>query len=269
MKKIAKVFVFLICTLATLVAFAEQNQTQAKKFQTKKKIGIIGGAGPMASCQLYKEIITICQEKYGCRDDADFPEIILISYPFSDMITPEDRRKNESNLENELNYCFNHFKAVHVPIVGIACNTLHTIVKNMQVDIPQFIPIMDATLKFAEKQGCKRLLILGSRTTLSLNLYSSQTIECLKPSLEDQEIINKVIDTILAGKILKEDSEALSKIASAMYEKEPFDGIVLGCTELPLLHEQYPLCVKKAAKPPLVLDTIKILAQEMVKRSVE
>jgi aspartate/glutamate racemase len=48
----------------------------------KKKIGIIGGAGPMASRLLYKKIIQECQQNYGCKDDADFSRNYSYQFPF-------------------------------------------------------------------------------------------------------------------------------------------------------------------------------------------
>jgi aspartate racemase len=236
---------------------------------SKKKIGIIGGAGPAASCQLYKEMIAICQSKYGCVYNKDFPEIILISCPFDDMCTLEDRQKNQKNLEAKLKYCFEQFKRINVPVVGIACNTLHTIVRDMPIDVPQFVPIMDATLNYAEQAGMKRLLILGSKTTLTLNLYNSDKIQCIVPAMEDRTTINNVIDNIFAAKILEEDSATLNAIIRKIYQKQPFDGVVLGCTELPLLHQQHPLSIKDAEKPIVVLDTLKILAQELCRQAME
>lgn len=48
----------------------------------KSRAGIIGGAAPMAGLLLYKKIIEICQKEYGCKDDSDFPYIMLLIYPF-------------------------------------------------------------------------------------------------------------------------------------------------------------------------------------------
>ena len=47
-----------------------------------KTIGIVGGAGPIASSFLYSTILEICQKQYKANDYSDFPEIILVSYPF-------------------------------------------------------------------------------------------------------------------------------------------------------------------------------------------
>jgi aspartate/glutamate racemase len=46
------------------------------------KIGVIGGAGPMASVFLCQKIFSLCQKNYNSCDYSDFPEVVLISYPF-------------------------------------------------------------------------------------------------------------------------------------------------------------------------------------------
>ncbi len=54
-----------------------------------KSIGIIGGAGPLAGALLLERILILSGSEYGCYKDADFPEVILLSFPFSEMLTPE------------------------------------------------------------------------------------------------------------------------------------------------------------------------------------
>ena len=47
----------------------------------KKTIGILGGMGPEASLNMYKTIINLCQDKYNCQQDFDFPKIIIYNLP--------------------------------------------------------------------------------------------------------------------------------------------------------------------------------------------
>lgn len=242
------------------------NAEQIKKI--KNKIGIIGGAGPMASCKLYEKIIKICQKNYNCKDDKDFPEIHIISYPFSDMLTVSDCKINQNNLICELQMCFNNFLNNDINITAIACNTLHTLVSKGIKTTSNFIHIADATLAHAQDKGCKKLLILGSQTTLNFKLYVSQSIECITPDLNEQIIINNVIDNILAGNITLSDSELLKNIIRSYALTNDVDGVILGCTELPLLDEEYPLIVYNLEKKVLVFDTIEILAHELIKKSL-
>lgn len=55
-----------------------------------KRVGIIGGAGHKAGLFLVQRIVTLCQEKYGCWQDADFPQMTLLNIPFQDMLGMAD-----------------------------------------------------------------------------------------------------------------------------------------------------------------------------------
>src|SRR5271156_811284 len=82
-----------------------------------KTIGIVGGAGPMASSYLYRTILGICQKEYGSNDYHEFPQIILISYPFT--------RGNPEKIQRDLALCFEKLKNANASIVGLASNSFH------------------------------------------------------------------------------------------------------------------------------------------------
>ncbi len=45
-------------------------------------IGIVGGAGPLAGAALLERIFSLSGSLYGCYKDADFPKVLLLSFPF-------------------------------------------------------------------------------------------------------------------------------------------------------------------------------------------
>jgi aspartate racemase len=225
----------------------------------RKKIGVIGGAGPMASCQLYKMIIEECQEKYGCKEDADFPEMVIVNYPFAKMINVEFINKNKEKLIEQLQKCFDEIFSCGGEIVGIACNTLHTLLEEIEFSREKFVHIVDAVFDRAKQSKVKKNLILATSTTVKSKLYASDGfIECVYPDKQEQKLIDQIISNVLEAKIQLKDSKTLSDIINN-YE---VDGVVLGCTELPVLHEKFPIDFNG-----LVLNTTKILAKSLVKKS--
>src|SRR5690242_11483694 len=88
-------------------------------------LGIVGGAGPMASVLLYKKIIENCQTKYNCKADADFPKIWIVNYPFSPMLEEADSDKNRPKLVAELEDALMSLTCLSAKRIGIACNTIH------------------------------------------------------------------------------------------------------------------------------------------------
>lgn len=229
-----------------------------------KKIGIIGGAGPMASCQLYKKIISELQ-RYGCKNDRDFPEIIIISYPFSGMLNAQEYTINQQILINELQYCFDWLYKQNVNIAVIACNTLHTFIKQINTKIPTFISIPDTILNYATNKKVKKLLILGTEMTSQMKLYTSKFVECITPKQNDQTIVSTIINNILAGHINKQDAEKILNIINQYTQSEKIEGVVLACTELPLLYEQYANIIFNRLKT-IIFDSITITTQEIIKK---
>jgi aspartate racemase len=231
-----------------------------------KKIGIIGGAGPMASCQLYKEIITEFQH-YGCKNDRDFPEIVIISYPFSGMLNAQEYAINQQTLINELQYCFDWLYKQNVNIAVIACNTLHTLIKKITIKIPIFVAIPETIISCAINKEAKKLLILGTEMTNQMKLYRSEVIECITPQQADQVIISTVINNLLAGQINTQDAEKIRFIINKYKQSAAIDGVVLACTELPLLYAQYANSVFNQLELTF-FDSITIIAQEIMKHTI-
>jgi aspartate racemase len=226
----------------------------------KKKIGIIGGAGPMASCQLYKMIIKECQAKYGCKEDVDFPEMIIINYPFAKMINAEFISKNKEKLVQQLQKCFDEIDSCGGEVVGIACNTLHTLLEDIEFSRKNFIHIVDAVFYNAEQNNVEKILILATSTTVKSKLYASDGfLESVYPDKQEQKLVDQIITNVLEDKVDSKDSKTLSDLIS----NYDVDGVVLGCTEIPVLHEEFPINFDG-----LALNTTKILAENLVKKSM-
>ncbi len=87
-----------------------------------KTIGIVGGAGPLAGALLFERVLTLANRQYDCYRDSDYPEVLVISFPFSEMLTS---KKDDALLTKELSQCLNHLRDQGAEVLGIACNTLH------------------------------------------------------------------------------------------------------------------------------------------------
>src|SRR3990167_9648620 len=82
-----------------------------------RTIGIVGGAGPVASAFLYTSILEICQKQYNANDYNEFPEIILVSYPFT--------RGDEGKIRKEISLCLSKLKSAGASLFCIASNSFH------------------------------------------------------------------------------------------------------------------------------------------------
>lgn len=220
-----------------------------------KKLGIIGGAGPLASSLLYE---TLVRESYaqGCR----VPEIILINYPFTRGLSLEEGKENEKLIHEQLKYCIQVLVKSGVELGILACNTLHLFLKqHLRASAIQFYHLPELVIQAAQSKQHHRLLILGTQNTCRSQLYQLGEIDPLYPSSQDQKIIDEVIDRVLRGRILKEDSLLMSHLIERICYLNSFDGVVLGCTDLPVLHHHFPISSEKP-----VYDSIKIPAKTLI-----
>ncbi len=228
-----------------------------------KKIGIIGGAGPLASALLLENIVHECY-KQGCRNETEFPEIQLINYPFSILLCSTRSKDGRPLICDVLQSCANRLIAGGAELLAVACNTFHLFLDEITINNSSFIRIWQATLEHAKQLNLSRLLIIGTSLTLRNNLYHDPKISCIVPPEEDHVSIECIIKRILAGKVCADDAQQLTTMLTKLRSKLVFDGVVLGCTELPVLHKQHPLKIEGVSDPVIILDTVSILAQHLV-----
>ncbi len=226
------------------------------------KVGIVGGAGPMAGLLLCQKIIQLCQQKYQCQQDADFPYIMLLNYPFADMLNMEQAGVKREIIQEQLNECFKTFSMRGIQLGAIACNTLHAFL-NFQPPL-KVVHIIEQTAAVLKQKKVKRSLVLCSQTSAQSQLHASY-FNCCYPTNGFQQEVDVLIDCILAGQETKEDVYRLTASLQDFYaslndSENPF-GIVLGCTELSVLNDKWPLALHGLKSQFTVVDSTQSLAE--------
>lgn len=216
-----------------------------------EKLGIIGGAGPYASALFYQ---TMIQESY--LQARSVPEILLMNYSFTRGLTTEENERNESLLLDELDYCVQTLERNEVKIGVLVCNTLHLYLRKLAKRSLRFFSLPDLVMEKARENGHYRLLILATQNTCQSDLYQHPHITPLYPSASDQLIVDRVIDHVLEGKIYQSDSLLISQMIQNGAKQMNFDGVVLGCTDLPVLHDRFPIQASQ-----MLYDSVKIPAK--------
>jgi len=204
-----------------------------------KTIGLIGGTSWLSTLEYYRIVNETVNEKLG---DAHSARCILYSVDFE-----EDIVKNEYNWDKIIeNYIDIAIKLEYfgADFLIICANTVHKIVEGVQKSIK--IPILhiaDATgIKIVEN-GFKKVGLLGTRITMEENFYKDRLkekfgIETIIPKENEREIIHKIIHEELTYNIIKDSSkQRYIKIIRNLVD-DGAQGIILGCTEIPLLIKQ-------------------------------
>lgn len=218
-----------------------------------KKLGIIGGAGPLASALFYE---TLIHESY--RLGQGIPEIFLLNYPFNRGLTPEESRENGSVVRQELDYCLKALESAGAELGVLVCNTLHLELSKAIQGSLCFLRIPELLLEEIHQKKGRRLLLLATQNTCNSPLYQQSELTIFRPLLEGQKIVDEVIDRILIGNFCKQDAAKLE--ALIRHFPEEIDGVILGCTDLPVLHHHFPI---RSMLP--IYDSVKVPAKKIVR----
>jgi len=128
--------------------------------------------------------------------------------------------------------------------IVIASNTLNSLAGNIEeeVGIP-VIHIADVTGEKVREKAVHTVALLGTKYTMEQPFYRERLkkygIKVVTPNEEEREYINTVIfDELCANKIKSESKRGYIKIINRLREEEGAEGVILGCTEIPLLINQ-------------------------------
>lgn len=218
-----------------------------------KKLGIIGGAGPLASALFYE---TLVHESY--RLGSPLPEIFLLNYPFNRGLTPQESQDNGAIVREELLHCLKVLEEAGAEVGVLVCNTLHLELANVPRGSVRFQRIPDLVLEEIRENKSKRLLLLATQNTCGSSLYHQSDLTIFRPPLEAQKIVDGVIDRVLEGNFREHDSKKIGELIR--YFPEEIDGVILGCTDLPVLHHHFPI---RSEIP--IYDSVKIPGKTIVR----
>lgn len=215
-----------------------------------KPIGIVGGAGPLAGAALLERIFCLSASLYGCKKDADFPKVILLSFPFSEMLSP---KIDPLQLRKELSDCLNQLRKNGAAVLAIACNTLHAFLDDAE-DLADLIHLARALA--TEIPSSEIPLILCTSTSMKFGLHK-RFFSCTYPDSQTQSEIDWIIDQILSGA----DQQAIIQELLIILQAQSANTIILGCTELSLFTKHLSPCNK------LIIDPLEIVAKKIVEKS--
>ncbi len=205
-----------------------------------KTIGLIGGMTWESSLEYYRIINqTVKQELEGFHS----ARIIMYSVDFEE-IERLIRQDNWEELAKILIDAGHRVEKGGAELVLLCTNTMHKVADDIQenINIP-LLHIADATAIEIKKKGFQRIGLLGTRFTMEQDFYKSRLagrfgIEAIIPENQDMEIVNDIIFRELAhGTLNVSSKKELIRIINDL-AKNGAEGVILGCTEIPLLIRQ-------------------------------
>ncbi|HEX2934938.1 MAG TPA: amino acid racemase [Bacteroidales bacterium] len=202
-----------------------------------KRIGIIGGLGPEATIDYYKELISAFK---GDSIDLNYPEIIIYSVNMSVFIALM-KAKQYDDAAALLLEKITALKSAGAEFAALSANTPHLLFDQLKAQSPiPLLSIVDAACEEALRKGLKRPGLFGTGFTMDASFYpdvfSKYGIEVIVPDHADRELINhKLFTEIEVGVFTDSTRRMLISIIEKMVEEKHIDSLILGCTEFPLI----------------------------------
>ena len=220
-----------------------------------KKIGLVGGISWVSTMDYYKFINEGVNLKLG---GLNFAECIIYSLNFGDI---QDKTWSNS-FDLLLNAC-ESLKRSGVDGIVLCANTAHLFADRLQeiIELP-IIHIGVATAKAINKQGFKKVGLLGTKFTMEMDFYSNKLEEYgLEVLIPEKEATRNYIQQTLKEELGIGFINPETRINYISIIKELVDRgaecIVLACTEIPLLIKQNDFTIP-------IFDTTKIHAEAIV-----
>jgi aspartate racemase len=204
-----------------------------------KIIGMIGGAGWPSTLEYYRIINQETNRKLGGLNSA---KIILSSFNYGE-IDLLNKKEDHAGVYKLVLDAAQRLKKASADFLIICANTMHQYVDALEKETGlKIVHIADATAKEIKKKNISTIGLLGTRFTMELDFYTKRLahsgIESLVPEKPEREFIHNAIMNELLKEIFKKDTKTkFVKIIDDL-EIHGAEGIVLGCTEIPLLIKQ-------------------------------
>lgn len=202
-----------------------------------KTIGLIGGMS-WESSAVYYELINakvrdILGRFHSCKS-------IMVSVNFAEIEKLQHLGEWEK-LDKMMVAAAKQLETAGADIIVLCTNTMHLcapeIIKN--ISIP-FLHIAEATGLEIAKKGFQKVALLGTKFTMEKDFYKQYIsdnfgVEVIIPTNKEREKIHQIIyEKLVHGKIENRSREIYKQIIGNL-EKEGAEGVILGCTEIPLL----------------------------------
>lgn|SRR5574341_1716215 len=220
-----------------------------------KTLGLIGGISWLSTIDYYRLINQEINQRLGGLNSA---RLVLYSLNYEEAKKFIDENKWE---EISLMFCDAAKKLEKAGVDGmIMCaNTPHKIADDIRkvIKVP-LIHIAEVTAREIWKKGMNRAGLLGTRFTMEDDFFRDKLlregIEAVIPDNEERGFIHNSIFDELGKEIFTPETKQMYVAIISKLVEQGAQGIILACTEIPLL-------IKQQDCPVPVFDTTIIHAK--------
>ena len=229
-----------------------------------KTVGLIGGMSWESTLEYYKKINEGIKEHLGGLHSG---KILMYSFDFEEIEVLQ--HKNEwDELTEMLVDAGMRLKKAGADFLAICTNTMHKVADEVAENTGlKVLHIADVTAEAIIQKNKNVVGLLGTEFTMSEDFYKKRlkdkhNIEVMIPEEKERERIHRVIyDELCCGIVKSQSKSEFITIINNLKDKGA-EGVILGCTEIPMLIEQKDLDIR-------VFDSMKLHAGAIVKEMLK
>ena len=202
-----------------------------------KKIGLVGGTGPESTLSYYKKLN---EEIDRLTNEKNMPDVAIESVNFRrawEYVANGDREALTEYLAEKIRI----LKAGGAEVISLTAVTMHMVFEELEQRTGvALVSIPRAVCEEIVKAGIKKVGLLGTMTTMEQDYVKKDLIaagvEVFVPDEQERALVAKRIYEELEKGIVKESTlQEFQQLIGKMKAEDGIEGVILGCTELPLL----------------------------------
>ena len=224
-----------------------------------KTIGLLGGMSWESSIEYYRIINQRVKARLGGLHSA---QCLLYSVDFAE-IEALQHAGDWDMLTSMMIAAVQRLETGGADFTVICTNTMHRMAEAIEAAtaIP-LLHIADTAAEAINSLGLSTVGLLGTRFTMEQGFYRQRLqeqhgISVLIPDEDDREVVHRIIyDELVQGVIQSESRQAYLDVIAELQSRGA-QGVILGCTEIPLLVKSQDVAIP-------VFDTTTLHAQAAV-----
>ena len=229
-------------------------------------IGVLGGMGTYATLHLFRQYASV----FPAEKEWERPRIII-----DNRCTMPSRVKaalygeNREQLIREMADSVRNLIQSGCSRIMLACNTAHLFLSDICSQVPEaegkLVNIIEVCADALSEEKVREVFLLASEGTIDSGIWQkaclARRVLCEAPATEEYPLLRKCIEAVKRNRYTDDVRNAF---AGFLQRNTTY---VFGCTELPVLYEQYKdVCTGTKVYDP-VLITLTELRKEYEKDS--
>jgi len=202
-----------------------------------KTLGLVGGTGWVSTLEYYRLLNEGVRTRLGGHEAA---RCVVYSLNFGDVMRAKEGDPEQTKVGPMVVDAARRLASIGVDGLMLCANTLHWFADSVERDVP--LPLIHSATAVARRireQGLDRVALLGTLPTMERDFYKRRLdaagIAVLVPDQTGRQYVHDAIhNELVLGRFLPDTRARFVEIIRCLRE-EGAQGVVLGCTEIPLL----------------------------------